>query len=281
MANNPYVNKVIYGNQTIMDISDTDATESDVVSGKTFYKGSGARSTGSAEIPDISNCYQTTDTAETDLVDGDYVPFYDSSATAKRKTLWSNIKAKLKSYFDGVYTTSVELTQAQYDALSSAEKHDPTKVYYITDGQSGGGGYVLPIASASELGGIKTDNMVTSTDANGVLGIKPYNISVSAVLSGGPKTISPGLSALYMELNFQNESNLNKAIKLFTNGLKVYIHDGLQSSPTVFCFFIQSFGVYQGTYVATVNTLVFNGDSSSKTYSVGTTLYVNGYCLER
>lgn len=105
MANNPNVNKVVYGNQTVMDISDTTAEEGDVVTGKTFYKANGARSTGSAVIPDISNCYQTTDTAETDLQDTDYVPFYDISASGKRKTLWSNIKAKLKAYFDTIYST--------------------------------------------------------------------------------------------------------------------------------------------------------------------------------
>ena len=53
----------------------------------------------------LANYYQTGDTAETDLQDGDYIPFYDTSASAKRKTLWSNIKAKLKSYFDGIYST--------------------------------------------------------------------------------------------------------------------------------------------------------------------------------
>lgn len=53
----------------------------------------------------LANYYQTGDTAETDLQDGDYIPFYDASASAKRKTLWSNIKAKLKSYFDGIYST--------------------------------------------------------------------------------------------------------------------------------------------------------------------------------
>ena len=46
MANNPYVNKVQFGGQTIMDISDTDAEESDVVEGKIFYKGTGQRSVG-------------------------------------------------------------------------------------------------------------------------------------------------------------------------------------------------------------------------------------------
>lgn len=58
-------------------------------------------------IPSITNCYQSTDTAETALADDDYFPFYDTSATAKRKTLWSNIKSVLKSYFDTLYTKTV------------------------------------------------------------------------------------------------------------------------------------------------------------------------------
>ena len=44
-------------------------------------------------------------TAETALVDADYVPFYDTSATSHRKTLWSNIKSVLKTYFDTLYAT--------------------------------------------------------------------------------------------------------------------------------------------------------------------------------
>ena len=54
---------------------------------------------------DVSTKYDTEDTSETTLDDGDYVPFYDTSATAKRKSLWSNIKDKLKTFFDSIYVT--------------------------------------------------------------------------------------------------------------------------------------------------------------------------------
>lgn len=43
------VNKVVYSGDTLMDISDTTATESSVVKGKTFYKANGVKSTGTAE----------------------------------------------------------------------------------------------------------------------------------------------------------------------------------------------------------------------------------------
>lgn len=46
MANNEYINKVEYGNDTLMDITDTTAETEDVIGGKVFYAKSGARSTG-------------------------------------------------------------------------------------------------------------------------------------------------------------------------------------------------------------------------------------------
>lgn len=51
----------------------------------------------------LAACYQTGDAAETSLADGDYFPFYDTSASGKKKTLWSNIKSVLKTYFDSLY----------------------------------------------------------------------------------------------------------------------------------------------------------------------------------
>ena len=54
------------------------------------------------------NAYLVGDTAETTIDNADYFPFYDSSATGKRKTLFSSIVDKLKSTFATIVSTGTE-----------------------------------------------------------------------------------------------------------------------------------------------------------------------------
>ncbi len=44
------VNKVTYGNTTLIDITDTTATASDVADGKEFYLANGTKATGTLEF---------------------------------------------------------------------------------------------------------------------------------------------------------------------------------------------------------------------------------------
>ena len=46
MANNQYVNKVVYGGNTLIDLTGDDVQVSDVLAGKKFHLPSGASGTG-------------------------------------------------------------------------------------------------------------------------------------------------------------------------------------------------------------------------------------------
>lgn len=48
MASNPYVNKVVYGNSTLIDLSQDTATQADVAQGKYFHLPTGERVQGTA-----------------------------------------------------------------------------------------------------------------------------------------------------------------------------------------------------------------------------------------
>lgn len=51
---NPYVNKVEYGGQTLIDLTNDTATEEDVLSGKTFHDKSGALRTGNLSLAEVA-----------------------------------------------------------------------------------------------------------------------------------------------------------------------------------------------------------------------------------
>ena len=48
-------------------------------------------------VVENTKCYQTDDATESTIVDADYVPFYDASASAPKKSTWSNFCNKIQS----------------------------------------------------------------------------------------------------------------------------------------------------------------------------------------
>jgi len=99
--------------------------------GNRNYTGGGG-SGGASAISDL------TDVSLTNLSDGQVLK-YDSANEE-----WVNDD-------EAGGTTSVELTNVQYQALTPEQKNDPTKVYYVTDYPSGGGGGADPFANDTVL----------------------------------------------------------------------------------------------------------------------------------
>lgn len=77
MANNEHINKVIYGNDTLIDLTGDTATQADVLSGATFHDASGTLRTGTLDIStkaDLTVIAPTFDTS-TAYTKGQYVTY--------------------------------------------------------------------------------------------------------------------------------------------------------------------------------------------------------------
>ena len=97
--------------------------------------------------------------AETNLADGDFVPFYDTSASAGRKTLWSNIVAKIRT---ALFGSANGFLKANGSGVVSAVSTIPVA--------SGGTGATAAAAARANLGALSS--------ANGA--VTHENLSVSA-----------------------------------------------------------------------------------------------------
>ena len=85
----------------------------------------------------LSTKYDSSDTAETTLADDDKMPFYDTSASGKRNSTWANIKAKLKTYFDTIYST-FSGAYADLTGKPDLTVYMQKGVDYVTAGQRSG-----------------------------------------------------------------------------------------------------------------------------------------------
>lgn len=146
-----------------------------------------------------NKAYLTDDTAETTIDNADYFPFYDSSATNKKKTLWSNIKSVLKTYFDTLYTTIVSSpTQGNLVSLTNTGN--------IQDSGKKASDFIEKNISA-------TQNDIAIFDANG--GITDSNVLISSL-----PTISPVPSSSVTESGVVTA--INGAINTNSNAPSLY-----------------------------------------------------------
>lgn len=114
---NPYINKVIYGGNTLIDLTQDNVTASDVLSGKTFHLPSGASGTGSctydADTSDATATASEILTTKTAYVNGVKV----TGSMANRGAQTSTITTKAQEvtiqqgYHDGSGKVSIDSTE--------------------------------------------------------------------------------------------------------------------------------------------------------------------------
>ena len=265
MANNENVNKVIFGDQTVLDITDTTATEGDVVSGKTFYKASGERATGNVVIPDISNCYQTTDSTLSSIGDDDYFPFLASQNIGKKKVSWAYIKSRLKAYFDSFYAAFTNTEAELRDTVGwvCKNKLDITLTYLKSINTAGtwsgnaythnGVTYTCSFNSEGYLSGI-----TTSGTSSGASQLKILYGTYSSFSSKYPQ------GSYYKFNGCPSGGASSGGFKMFFGIGSIATHD--ITSNVDYTFEIPTVGVYSGDYL-TYSIEVASGVSmASKTF---------------
>lgn len=104
--------------------------------------------------------YGTGDTAETAIADGDYFPYYDISANAKRKTLWSNIVNTLKE----IFALKSALTDGSVTKVGTGSVGGTTTPVYIKNGVPTAMTGALPVALGG-TGNTTVDNVPTEDSA--------------------------------------------------------------------------------------------------------------------
>lgn len=137
MADNPYVNKVVYGDQTIVDLTDATATASDIAQGATAYGASGELLTGTASGGGRCTWYGTSNTAAATaekavtcanftLVEGAFIAvFFTTSNTAATPTLNVN-STGARSIYVGASAPSSTTNVLKWSAN--------TVLYFVYDG---------------------------------------------------------------------------------------------------------------------------------------------------
>lgn len=157
MANNQYVNKVIYGGDTLIDLTGDDVTLADVLSGKKFHLPSGANGVGT--------CTYDADTS-------------DATAVA------AEILISKTAYKNGEKLTG---TMPNRGAVSGSIT-TKTEEYTVPQGYHDGSGKVS--ISSTEQAKIISENIREGITILGVEG----SMSGSENMHAQAKTVTPGVS---------------------------------------------------------------------------------------
>ena len=150
--------------------------------------------------------YLPSDTAETTIADDDYFTFYDTSASAKRKTLFSKIVDKLKN----VFPVKTNLTDGSVTKVGTATVGGSYTPMYLNAGAPTSGSECAPkshASTATTYGGATASNYGHS------------KLSDNYTSSAGTAAQSIGASSLAIYNSYANRAPISHASTATTYGV--------------------------------------------------------------
>ena len=197
MANNTYVNKVIYYGDTLIDISGDDVTASDVLSGKKFHLPSGAQGTGSctydADTSDATAVAAEILVDKTAYKNGSKITGTMPNRGAQTSTI-STVAGSVtiqQGYHDGSGSVSLDSTEASKIIASNIK--DGVEILGVTGSYTGEG-----VTAQSKTATPSTSQQVITPDSGYdylsqvTVAAVPYTETDNAA---GGKTVTIGSAA--------------------------------------------------------------------------------------
>ena len=142
-------------------------------------------------------------------------------------------------YKDGILygnnTKIVELTQAEFDALTPAQKADTTKMYFVTDASSGGGTWGSITGTLSDQTDLKNalDAKVDIVSGKG-LSTNDYDNTAKGIVDGIPLTVQQLQASLLNKISSTEKganngiATLNASGKVPEGQLPSYVDDVIE-----------------------------------------------------
>ena len=288
--------------------SDTNQLRADAVT--KAIKDSPRLITSGAVFSGLSPKYSTAEQEETDLDVQDKFPFYDYSASAKRHVTFGNIKAKLKEYFDSLYTNLVSsATSGNFAGLdangnlidSGSKASDFLTTADIAGKQNKNLSQAIVVDGVSQgtvegaLGAINTLAGSNKTNITTINGLIPSTASATNKLAtasvsyiGTPSSLNYQVKTININGNsydFDRTKYMEQTVTLSTTGTTTvtFSHPEIASASVIEVFAGRSTGDVSGaknqfpyTSVCTTSStceIVFPKESSAITIKVR--IYIN------
>lgn len=197
MAENQYVNKVIYGGQTLIDLTGDDVTASDVLSGIKFHLPSGAQGTGS--------CTYDADTSDATALAAEILSGKTAYKSGSKLTGTMTNRGAQTGIIDTV-AGSVSIQQGYHDGSGSVSI-DPTEQAKIIASNIKDGVQILGVTGSYTGEGVtaQSKTVTPSGSQQTVLPDSGYDylsqVTVNAIPytetdnSAGGKTVTIGSAA--------------------------------------------------------------------------------------
>lgn len=169
MASNPYINKIIYGNDTLIDLTQDDVARSDVLSGKYFHLPTGEKTTGTctydADTSDGTASSSDILYGETAYVDGSKV----TGSMPNRGAVTGTISS---------VSTPYSIQNGYHDGSGTVDIDSTSKTNLVA-GNIRSGVEILGVTGdyAGETVPTETKNVTPYTTAQTILPTSGYNIS--------------------------------------------------------------------------------------------------------